>query len=356
VINVLVVEALIAERELLVRTLGSDEQIKVVGVAQDGVEALEAVRRFRPDVIVMALRLPKMNGLEASRRIMETDPCPIVLVRGSHASEMASETFDAMGTGALAVLPSPVDSDHPDDEAARALVQTVKLMSEIRVVRRWPRRQQTTAVIRPITTPPSVAPGKLRVVVIGASTGGPPALHALLAGLPRTFPIPILIVQHMASGFIQGFVDWLGQCTSLPIRVAQRGDLLLAGQIYVAPDGCQMIINKMDRVVLTNDGPENGLRPAVSYLFRSVAEVYGSGVIAILLSGMGRDGAVELAALKERGAITMAQDKVSSVVHGMPGEAIKLNAARYILPPDEMAEVLVRLVSHGDHRAKGVSA
>lgn len=354
-INVLVVEALPAERELLVRTLGSDEQIKVIGVAQDGFEAAEAVRRLRPDVIVMALRLPKMNGLETTRRIMETDPCPIILVRGVHASEVGSETVDAMGVGALAVLPSPIECDRPGHgDAVRALVQTVKLMSEIRVVRRWPRRLQTTSVIRPITTPPLAAPEKLRLVVIGASTGGPPALRALLAGLPRTFPLPLLIVQHMAVGFMQGFVDWLGHCTSLPVQVASQGDALLAGHVYVAPDGYQMKINKMNRIVLTSDGTENGLLPSVSYLFRSVTEVYGSGVIAILLSGMGRDGAAELAALKARGAITFAQDKMSSVVHGMPGEAIKLDGAQYILPPDEIAQVLVQLVNHGGHNAQGI--
>lgn len=356
-INVLVVEALTAERELLVRTLDSDAQIKVVGVALDGFEAVAAARRFRPDAIVMALRLPKMNGLETTRCIMETDPCPIVLVRARHVSDAASVTLDAMGAGALAVLPSLVERDHRVyEDAARTLVQTVKLMSEIRVVRRWSRCQQAPPVIRRLTRPPLAAPEKLRVVAIGASTGGPPALRALLAGLPRTFPIPLLIVQHMAVGFIQGFVDWLGLCTSLTVQVAKQGDPLLAGHVYVAPDGYQMMINKMNQIVLTSDDHENGLRPSVSYLFRSVTELYGSGVIAILLSGMGRDGAAELAALKERGAITLAQDKMSSVVHGMPGAAIKLDAALYILPPNEMAEVLVKLVNLGGNNVQGVMA
>ncbi|MHB1230549.1 MAG: chemotaxis-specific protein-glutamate methyltransferase CheB [Halothiobacillus sp.] len=354
-INVLIVEASSAEQTLLIHILSADAQICVVGIVPDGAAALDAVRRYQPDVIVMALHLPKMNGLEVTRRIMETDPRPIIVMSGNNNPEVTKDTFDAMEVGALAVLPRLVGVDHLDHETAvQALVQTVKLMSEIKVVRRWPRRL-VLPITRAVDAKLPVAPARMRIVAIGASTGGPPALHTLLAALPRTFPVPLLIVQHMAVGFIQGFVDWLGQSSSLPVQMAKQGDRLLAGHIYVAPDGHQMMINHMDRIVLTQDDPENGLRPSVSYLFRSVNAVYDSAAVAILLSGMGRDGADELALLREKGAITIAQDKASSVVHGMPGEAIKLDAARYILPPEEIASVLVTLVSDGGSNANGVT-
>jgi two-component system chemotaxis response regulator CheB len=187
---------------------------------------------------------------------------------------------------------------------------------------------------------------KIRVVVIGASTGGPPALQTILAGLPKDFPAPVLIVQHMAAGFIAGFAEWLAQSVSLLVHVAAQGEPILPGHVYIAPDDYQMKVERGGKIVLTRDAPENGLRPSVSYLFRSIAETYGCDAIAGLLTGMGRDGAEELRLLKERGAVTFAQDKDSSVVHGMPGEAIRLDAAMFILPPDKIAAVLANVANN----------
>ena len=193
---------------------------------------------------------------------------------------------------------------------------------------------------------------KPRIVAIGASTGGPPALETILASLPKDFPIPILIVQHMSPGFIRGFARWLANSSGLPVRVAMHGESLLPGHVYVAPDEYQMKVEREGKIVLTKDDPERGLRPSISYLFRAVAEAYGADAIAGLLTGMGRDGASELRLLKERGAITFAQDKDSSVVHGMPGQAIKLDAAVLILPLDRIAAALTNLVNHkGEIRA-----
>lgn len=348
-IKVLVVEDSPVVREFLIYILDADPDIRVVGTANNGEEALEAVKRYRPDVITMDIHMPKMDGLEATRRIMETDPAPIVIVSGSTDPHENTKMFRAMEAGALAVLARPTGIGHPDHETtARELVQTVKLMSEVKVVRRWPqtRREPASPPIAKVLVEKAAKVTKVKVIAIGASTGGPPVLQTILAMLPRDLPVPVLIVQHMASGFITSFVEWLAQSSGLPVHVAMHGELMLPGHVYVAPDECQMKVEHGGKIVLTKDGPENGLRPSVSYLFRSLAAVYGGTAVAGLLTGMGRDGAEELRLLKEKGATTFAQDKDSSVVHGMPGEAIKLDAATFILAPDKIAAVLTSLANN----------
>ncbi|MEX1109471.1 MAG: CheB methylesterase domain-containing protein, partial [Dongiaceae bacterium] len=222
----------------------------------------------------------------------------------------------------------------------------VKLMSEVKVVRRWSRARREAAVARPAQARFDPAPGKVKVVALGASTGGPLVLQTILSQLPKDFAAPVLIVQHMAAGFVRGFIEWLAQSSRLPIHLAAHAEQILPGHIYVAPDEFQMKIERGGKIALTKDQPENGLRPSVSYLFRSVAEAYGSDVVAGLLTGMGRDGAEELKLLKDKGAITFAQDKASSVVHGMPGEAIKLDAATFVLPPEKIAATLAGLAKN----------
>ena len=313
-IKVLVVEDSLVVREFLVHILGSDPGIRIVGTASDGEEAIEAVRRLQPDVVTMDIHMPKMNGLEATRRIMEIHPIPIVIVSGSSDPHDVAMTFRATEAGALAVLRRPAGIGHPDFEAtARALVQTVKLMSEVKLVRRWSQTRRDATMPRPPASSTGErhvhAPAKVRVVALGASTGGPPVLQTILTGLPKDFPAPVLIVQHIAAGFVQGFIEWLSQSSSLPVHVAMHGELILPGHVYVAPDECQMKVERGGKIALSRDAPENGLRPSVSCLFRSVAEVYGGEAVAGLLTGMGRDGAEELKLLREKGATTFAQTR-----------------------------------------------
>lgn len=346
-INVLVVEDSPVVREFLVQILSSDPDITVVATACDGEEALDAVRRHRPDVITMDIHMPKMNGLEATRLIMQMIPTPIVIVSGSESIHEAVTTFDAMEAGALAVLDRPSGIGHPHYHVtARDMVQTVKLMSEVKVVRRWPRMQNPQPASRPVSMGLLRQSAQTRLVVMGASTGGPPAIEAILAALPKNFPAPILIVQHMSAGFMGGFVQWLNTSSSLPVHIATHGELPLPGHVYIAPDDYQMKVQREGKIVLTKDEPEYGLRPSISYLFRAVAEVYGCSAVAGLLTGMGRDGAKELLLLREKGAVTFAQDKESSIIHGMPGEAIKLDAAMLVLPLDKIAASLINLMNH----------
>jgi two-component system chemotaxis response regulator CheB len=346
-IKVLVVEDSPVVREFLVHILGSDPGIRVVGTANNGEEALDAVTRTQPDVITMDVHMPRLDGVEATRRIMETQPTPIVVVSGSTDPRDVATTFQAIEAGALAVLRRPAGLGNPDHEATvTELLQTVKLMSEVKVVRRWSRARRDP-VARPAQARLERAPGKCKIVALGASTGGPPVLQTILSQLPKDFPAPVLIVQHMAGGFVRGFIEWLAHSSRLPIHLAVHGEEILPGHVYVAPDEFQMKAERGGRIALTREPPENGLRPSVSCLFRSVAEVYGGDAVAGLLTGMGRDGAEELKLLKDRGAITFAQDKDSSVVHGMPGEAIKLDAATLVLPPEKIAATLTSLAKNG---------
>lgn len=349
-IRVLVVEDSPVLREFLAHILGSDPEIQVVGTAGDGEKALEATERFKPDVITMDINMPRMNGFEATRRIMEAQPTPIVIVSGSWDTREVQTTFRALEAGALTVLPRPMGIHHPEHEmSVQELVRTVKLMSEVKVVRRWSRaRRERPVPSAPLRAEPGVKRREeIQIVVLGASTGGPQVLQTILSGLPADFPFPVLIVQHMAAGFIGGFVDWLSQTCAMPIHLPAKGEPIHPGHVYVAPDGFQMKVGRPGKILLTLDEPENGLRPSVSCLFRSVAEIYGQNAAGVLLTGMGRDGAEELKLLRDRGALTIAQTEESSVVFGMPGVAVSLGAADYVLPPEQIAAALAGLAEPG---------
>ncbi|HLF97519.1 MAG TPA: chemotaxis-specific protein-glutamate methyltransferase CheB [Methylococcaceae bacterium] len=342
-IRVLVVDDSRVERELIAHVLGSDPDLRVVASAADGEEALEKIAGDKPDVITMDVHMPRSDGFETTRRIMETQPIPIVIVTGSSVRNEVSTAFRAVEAGALAVLAKPMGIGHPEYEVrARELIRTVKSIAEVKLVRRWPKRENAApATPKEVTVPGSAAP--LDLVAVGASTGGPLALQTLLANLPKGFPLPIVVVQHMAPGFTEGFAEWLAQSSGYPVRVTQNGETLRGGQAYVAPEGWQMAVKNGGYVALAGDAPDNGLRPSVAYLFRSVAAAYGPRAAGVLLTGMGKDGAEALKLMKDRGAVTFAQDEASSVVHGMPGEAIHLGAVDYVLPPEKIAAALAAL-------------
>ncbi len=337
-IKVLVVDDSAVARAFLVELLGSDPAIRVVGTAADGMEAVEAVEKLRPDLVTMDIHMPRMDGQEAIREIMQTRPTPIVVVTGNEITEEVRATFASLELGALALVPRPAGPRHPEHAAlSRQLVETVKLMSEVKVVRRWNR--QPARVVRAAGATAGRT-RRVRVVAIGASTGGPTVLKDILAALPRTFTVPVAIVQHIAPGFVDGFAAWLAEGTGRPVRVARGGEDLVAGGVYVAPDGQHLGFDLNGRVGLERGEAAGGLCPSVTHLFKSTARVFGADAAGVLLTGMGRDGADGLLALRRAGAVTIAQDAESCVVNGMPGEAVRLGAADHVLSPEKIAEML----------------
>jgi two-component system chemotaxis response regulator CheB len=340
-IRILVADDSATVREYLVYLLGEDPALEVVGTARDGLEAVAQAERLKPDVIVMDVHMPQMNGCEATRHIMERAATPIVMVSASISQKEAAMTFEALKAGALTIVDKPVGLEHPKHaEDARRLVDTVKLMAEVKVVRRWPRRERMV--------PPSPiaarADRKIRLIALGASTGGPQVVAEILAKLPADFAAPLLIVQHIASGFTEGLVEWLDQGTGLRVKLAEPGESVQPGTAYLARDGFHMGITRDGRIRLTNEPADDGFCPSASSLFWSVAEAYGRSAVGILLTGMGRDGAAGLKRLREAGGVTIAQDKESSVIFGMPGEAIRLGAVEHVLPPEQIAATIRSLV------------
>lgn len=361
-IRVLIVDDSAVCRELLAHLLSSDPQIEIAGSVRDGTSALDAVTALRPDVITMDINLPGMNGYDVTRRIMESFPTPIVVVSAADDVGEVEMSFRAMESGAVAVVPKPRGGESADSAAqSRELILMVKLMAEVKVVKRWSRKSvPPIAAAGPESAPgrsstfPGPQPGHavssagFEAVLIGASTGGPLPIRTILSSLPRDFPAAVLVVQHIAAGFGAGFADWLAGASRLPVHIAGEGELVAPGHVYVAPDEAHMGVGAGPRITLGHGEPENGLRPSVSHLFRSAAKVYGRRAVGILLSGMGRDGAEELKGLKDIGAVTFAQDQESSVVFGMPGEAVRLGGVSYTMPPEAIAAAVVNLAETGN--------
>lgn len=342
-IRVLIVDDSPTVRELLVRIFQSDPEFQVVGVARDGQEAVTLAGRLRPDVITMDIRMPRMDGFQATKRIMQQFPTPIVVVSASVEAEDLKIAFNAIRAGALTVV------EKPDGPAATSfgmirnqLLTTVKLMAGVKVVRRWATdflRPRQAPVLRRVTGEVGTA-----LVGIAASTGGPAALYQVLQALPPDLPVPILIVQHITAGFGQGLVDWLAGATRLRVEMARPGMTLSAGQVLIAPDNCHLALGPDGRVRLLPRADERDLCPSANILFSSVAEVVGHRALGVIMTGMGQDGVEGLKRLKAAGGRIIAQDESSCVVFGMPKEAIVAGIVDRVVPLNKIAETIVEML------------
>lgn len=324
-----------ALRARLAGWLASEPRLQLRAATSDVVTALRWLGHGSADVVLLACADAGSKGLSCVRTLMETMPRPVVAcAQAPAAADEAHWNRLAVEAGALAGVALPPADAPVDMPAVRRLLETVRLMAEVKVVRRWVRQHDGLARTRA---------GRLRLVGIGASTGGPPVLQTILSALPADFPLPVLVVQHIAPGFLAGLAGWLQTTSPLKVCIAEHAQVPQQGHVYLAPDGWQMAVDRLGRIALSAPSAAPSAGPLVASLFRSLADVSGAAAIGVLLTGMGKDGAAELRAMKERGAVTIAQDALSSVVHGMAGEAIALGGATHVLPPEQIAPTLAAL-------------
>jgi two-component system, chemotaxis family, protein-glutamate methylesterase/glutaminase len=346
--RVLVVEDSLTVRRRLCEVLASDPEIELVGEAVDGRQAIELCRALRPDVVTIDMILPVMSGLAATEYIMAHCPTPILVVSSSFNRGELFKTYDALAAGAVDVLEKP-RGDEPDGVWERAFLKQVKLVARIRVITHP--RLRLAALNRP-QSDTGTAPGpRVATLAIGASTGGPAAIVEVLQGLPESFRPPILFVLHINEPFGTSFAEWLDGQTSRRVAYPRDGDAVSAanGRVVMAPPGRHLAVR--DGRLRLIDGPErHSCRPSVDVLFESVAREYGPSAAAVLLTGMGRDGAAGLHAIRLAGGLTIAQDEATSVVFGMPREAIAIGAAERVLPLKEIGPALGALTAA---RSKG---
>ena len=334
IIRVLVVEDSQTVAEWLTHALTLDGGISVVGVARDGEEALEAAYRLRPDVITMDILMPKLDGIEATRRIMAQAPCAILVVTSSVGAN-AWRVYEAMGAGALDAVDTPTLADN------RLAGASQPLLAKIDQIGRLLEKPVAPPTPRPAA---AVSRGAAPLIAIGASAGGPGALAAVLGKLPADFGGSIVIVQHVDKAFAEGMAQWLDSQTELTVRVAESGDRPRPGEVLLAATNDHLHIARTGSLDYTSEPAATPYRPSVDVFFHSVVEHWYGNAVGVLLSGMGRDGAIGLKAMRAKGYLTIAQDEATSAVYGMPKAAAALDAARRILPLDSIAGELMASV------------
>lgn len=343
----MIVEDSLVVRQLLTHIIGRDPRFTVAAAVASAEEALAEIPRVRPDVISMDIRLPGMDGLEATARIMADHPTPIVVIADAVEDASLRISMNALRAGALTVVEKPAGPNSASYERlADTICTQLFIMSSVPVIRR--RSIGAPRDMRP--EPRSVAGGafeRLDFLALAASTGGPPALAKVLSALPSNFPAPVLLVQHMGAAFMEGFAKWLDGLCAMPVILAEDGVQAEAGCIYVAPGDRHLSIRSSGVLRTTNDPPVGGQRPAANVLFGALAEAAPTRTVAALLTGMGEDGAQGLSRLHQGGAHTIAEHASTAVVNGMPAAAVRLRAARDILPLDLIGPRIVQLAARG---------
>lgn len=339
-VRVLVVDDSVTVRKRICEVLSEEPGLEVVGEAGDGKHAIELCQRLRPDVVTMDMVLPVMSGLAATEYIMAYCPTPILVISSSFNRGELFKTFEALSAGAVDVLEKPAD-DNPEGEWERRLIASVRLVSKVRVITH-PRARLSSA--RP--APPGPNRQTASLIALGTSTGGPGALVEVLGDLPTECQLPVLVVIHLNQPFGHSFTDWLDGQIPRPVRYAVEGESWAAarGSVLLAPPGRHLTL-RGPRLHLS-DGPErHSCRPSVDVLFESLAADVGPATVAALMTGMGRDGAAGLLAIRQAGGYTLAQSEASCVVYGMPREAVLLGAAQQVVPLAEIGRTLAAAAS-----------
>ena len=346
----MLVEDSLVVRTLLAHIVGRDPRLELALAVESGEQALSAIASVRPDVISMDIRLPGIDGLETTRRIMADHPTPIVVIADSVEDASLRISMNALRAGALSVVEKPVATTHAGYEAVSSEICTqLRIMAAVPVIRRrpigaeWSGRREAPAD-RGGDPAPGLSRGRPDVLALAASTGGPPALARVIGGLPRDFPLPVLVVQHMGAAFMEGFAAWLDSVVDLPVALARDGERIAPARVYVAPGDRHLELGPGGLLRVADGSPVNGQRPAATVLFRSLARQAGARGLGVLLTGMGEDGATGLLDMRRAGAGTIAEHESSAVVYGMPAAAVRLGAAGSVLPLDRIADEIWRVV------------
>lgn len=342
-LGVLIAEDSLSLREILIEAINNDDELYVKAVATTGKEAIEQAAATNPDIITMDLIMPEMGGIEAIRHIMASNPTPIVVITSVSDGDTS---FEAIRAGALEVVEKPADvsSERGQDKIARML-KTLKSMSEIKVTNYRHKRSTPTNPLPIISAPPILKKphGKPKVIAIAASTGGPPALQYILKKLPRTFPVPILVVQHITPGFCEGLVKWLDSVMDISVTIATENSRPQAGTVYFAPDDHHLMLNVNGYFNLSKASPIKGFRPSADLLFESVGQYCRNQALGIILTGMGNDGTDGLITLNQLGGYCLAQDPDRAAIYSMPKSAIDAGVVNQVLSLEEIASYLFNI-------------
>lgn len=363
--TVVLVDDSAVQRRFLRAALESDDDVNVIGEARNGREAVALVGRLRPTVVVMDLDLPVMGGIEAIERIMSASPTPILVCSAFVAGANSDNAVEALAAGAVDVLakPGPDDTGSLEDYAA-ALRRALRIAARVRVITHprgrlrsqgmvgtapalagGTRRLLATGTGLPDHDDRDAAGGTVKLIAIGASTGGPQALLTVLSQLPADLCQAVLVVQHMAEGFVPGLASWLDGLVSLPVVVGESGRRLSPGTVTIAPSGGNLLVqDERLRVLCVPPDPGQFHVPGIDASFDSVARALGPDAVGVLLTGMGRDGAAGLLAMRQRGALTLGQDEATSTVYGMPAAAFALDAVERQLPIEQIGPAVLDAV------------
>lgn len=342
ILRILIADDSPTSRAFLRAVLSSDPEVMVIGEARSGEEAVELTRSLGPDLVTMDVNMTGMDGFEATKRIMTERPTPIVMVSRSVDIRDVGVALGATKVGAVSLLAPPDGPSSPHfEEQCAQFIRTLKAMSEVKLVRHWAERERAGPVAQRAPDRPTRTPA----IAIAASTGGPAALQRILADLPGDLPAPLLVVQHIAPGFVEGLAVWLGAATSLRVKVARGGEPARPGVVFLAPDDRHLGLSPEGLVILSASAPIKGFRPSATFLFESVASARESATIAVVLTGMGRDGIDGLQAVRQRGGRILVQDEATAVVFGMPGSAIAEGLADAVLPVGGIAAEILNSVA-----------
>ena len=346
-IRVVIVDDSLVAREMLSQILSSDPDIEIVGTAADGQAGVDMVAQLKPDLVTMDIHMPRMDGLDAVEHIMAHTPTPVLVVSSSVHGEGLGVAFEALTAGALEVMKKPEPRDWEDlERIGREIIRKVKILARVRVIRHIRGRMRVGSTRIPAASPtvlPASAAG-ISLVAVGSSTGGPSALMLLLSSLPKDFPVPVLIAQHIADGFIPGLVEWLNGGCAIHVREASDGAPIEAGAAYLAPTGRNLEFDG-HRTHFTTPKAGQLYIPSADTLFESVATSMRSQAVGVILTGMGNDGARGLKDMHDAGAKTLGQDEATSTVYGMPRAAAELGAVDLVLPIDKIANAIMAFVA-----------